>query len=368
MTDFFRGKEIPTNKETTIGNVGWRSPSNIALIKYWGKHGRQLPRNPSLSFSLSNAFTETIVNYESRAYSNDKASLEFYFEGKPNEAFKLRIQTFLDSLLEFFPFLRQTDLVIESTNSFPHSTGIASSASSMSALALCLCSIEEKLTGEMTKEQFNIKASYISRLGSGSACRSVFGGYCIWGNTKLNSKYTDEYAQGVDLIHPVFANIHDDVLIVSANEKSVSSTAGHQLMDNNPFANTRYKQANQKLIDLTSSLAEGDIDSFGKIVEEEALTLHALMMCSDPSYILMEPGTLEVISKIRNFRTGTGTPIYFTLDAGPNVHVLYPQTAKQEAQRFIREELLMHCERGRQIQDKIGTGPQKITQFSHVES
>jgi len=361
MSDNFIGKPIPKNVETRDGVVAWRSPSNIALIKYWGKHGRQLPRNPSLSFSLSNAHTDTQVSYTIREESQETASVSFSFEGKKNAAFEARIQKFLDSIVTNFPYLKNVDLDIKSQNSFPHSSGIASSASSMSALALCLTDIEYELSGKATDASFFLKASYISRLGSGSASRSVYKDFCVWGETSLDEKYVDEYAVPLDKVHPVFEALHDDILIVSSVEKSVSSTAGHKLMEDNPYADIRYAEARRKLVALAGIIEQGQVSAFGKIVEEEALSLHALMMCSDPSYVLIEPASLEIINEIRKFRKETGTPIFFTLDAGPNVHVIYPDSVQKKAREFVESKLLIHCEDGRHIFDRMGDGPQKIS-------
>ena len=105
----------------------------------------------------------------------------------------------------------------------------------------------------------------------------------------------------------------------------------------------------------------GNISDFGKIAEDEAMTLHALMMCSDPSYILMEEGTLSVIRKIREFRNQTNLPIFFTLDAGPNMHVLYPDEYDDQVNTFIQHELKPFCYNGKIIRDKVGQGPKKIS-------
>lgn len=356
----FHGEKLPSNQSIEEGTVAWRSPSNIALVKYWGKHGVQLPRNPSISFSLTNAFTDTEISFAQKANDLDEVDLTFSFEGQRNDAFELRIRKFLNSLHNEFPFLNQLSLKIESKNSFPHSSGIASSASSMSALALCLADIECELFGSEQDNFFYKKASYVSRLGSGSASRSVYKDFCIWGDSKFSETTSDEYAVPLQKAHPIFDNLHDDILIVSSSEKPVSSTAGHKLMETNPYASTRYDQARKRLIDLAQIIATGDVESFGKIVEEEAMTLHALMMCSDPSYVLMEPASLDVINEIRAYRKSSGVPIYFTLDAGPNVHVIYPDSVNAEASKFVKEVLLKYCENGRHIFDKMGEGPAKI--------
>ena len=343
-------------------SVTWRSPSNIAIVKYWGKHGVQLPRNPSVSFTLDAAHTDTTVSFVEKVSKDDEISIDFYFEGAPNEAFANKIAKFLEGLHSEFSFLRDYEFKIESSNSFPHSSGIASSASAMSALALCLCSIEKILTGWPTDStDFLNKASHIARLGSGSAARSVYPDVAIWGAHEAIDDSTDLQAIPFDnQLHEAFKGYHDDILIVSADEKSVSSRAGHALMEGNPYAPVRYEQANRNMIATLEALKTGDILKFGKILEEEAMTLHALMMCSDPSYILMKAGTLAVIEKVRAFREETYLPLYFTLDAGPNVHLLYPDEVADQIWPFIERELVPHCVGGKVIRDRIGAGPRLL--------
>ncbi len=346
----------------TTGEVVWQSPSNIALIKYWGKYGNQLPKNPSISFTLSNAYTETSIKYKSRPTESDVIDLSFYFEGKKHDAFEKRIKKFIESLTTYFPFILQLSFEINSKNSFPHSTGIASSASAMSALALCLCDMEQLCYKTLpNKNAFLKKASFISRLGSGSACRSIYPKVALWGgydSLKESSNYwAIDYSPKV---HPIFHTFHDSILIVSGKEKAVSSTAGHALMDNNPYAAIRYQSAIYNMLTISEQLKSGDLVTFGEVVEQEALGLHALMMTSKPSYILMRPNTLKIIEKVRAFRRNTNTPVYFTLDAGPNIHLLYPDNVEKSVKDFISSELLIYCDEGRCIHDKIGAGPIKI--------
>jgi len=342
--------------------AGWESPSNIAIIKYWGKHSKQLPRNSSVSFTLSTAATRTFVTIKDENETG-KVDLDFVFNGKANLTFSARVEKFLNSICdEYLPFLKKYSIHVDTSNSFPHSSGIASSASGMSALALCLCDLENQLKGKIEfDDDFFRKASEVSRLGSGSACRSIYPEMAVWGQHEDILDASDEYGISIGHhIHPVFKSFHDDILIISAGEKSVSSTAGHNLMEGNPFAPVRYKQANQRMRSLISALKHGNISEFGKIAEDEAMTLHALMMCSDPSYILMEEGTLSVIKKIKHFREQTSIPVFFTLDAGPNVHVLYPDEFENQVNTFIQDELKPYCNEGRIIRDKVGTGPEKI--------
>lgn len=342
--------------------ITWRSPSNLALIKYWGKHGRQLPKNASISFTLQNAYSETSLSYSPKE-DNGAIELDFLFEGKENEAFKVKIVKFLGSITNYFPFLTAYKLSIESHNSFPHSAGIASSASSMSALALCLCSMEREVAITMpSEEMFFKKASDIARLGSGSASRSIYPHLALWGETSLAKGSSDEYAIPFGgKVHQVFHTFHDDILLVSKREKSVSSTAGHALMNGNPFAEIRYQQAHDNMEKLLVALAEGDLATFGEITEQEALQLHALMMTSKPSYILMEGNSIELIKRVQAWRKATGNHLYFSLDAGPNLHLLYPDEIKAAVTAFIESDLLELCEGRQYLQDVVGQGPVKVS-------
>lgn len=354
---------LDSSNPPEAGSITWRSPSNIALIKYWGKYGNQLPRNPSLSLTLSASCTDTQLEYAFKDEAHGSAiDLDFFFHQSENEEFKVKTLAYLESLSAIYPFLKQLKLTVRTGNSFPHSAGIASSASAMSALALCLCSLEDKLFGTLQDgAEFDKKASYLARLGSGSACRSIFPHAAVWGETSLVAGSSNEFAVPVgDLIHDTFKDFHDDILIVSSAEKAVSSRAGHALMDDNPFAEPRYAQARQRLEMLLGAMRTGDLETFGKIAEDEALTLHALMMCSNPSYILMQPDSLAIIEKVREYRAETGHQVYFTLDAGPNIHLLYPGDIIHEVRKFIEDELAEHCENGYVQQDWVGEGPEEM--------
>lgn len=343
------------------GKIRWRSPSNIALVKYWGKYGQQQPRNPSISLTLSQAATDTTLSYSAKEGEKD-IELEFYFAGASRPDFAQKVENYFRSLLPVFPFLGQLHLRIETDNSFPHSAGIASSASAMSALALILCSLEQRFFNTLPDQnEFLRKVSFLSRLGSGSACRSVYPYVAIWGDTAgiptASNQYAIPYAEEVD---PVFQSFHDDILIISRAEKSVSSRAGHQLMEDNLYADSRYQQARQRLNRLTDAMRAGDLETFGRITESEALTLHALMMTSAPPYLLMEPNSIAAIRKVQSFRADTGHPLYFTLDAGPNLHLLYPESIAEPVKQFIRSELTPLCQDGLYIADRCGAGPEEL--------
>ncbi|MBC5836915.1 diphosphomevalonate/mevalonate 3,5-bisphosphate decarboxylase family protein [Flavobacterium muglaense] len=356
---------IPTKYSQLIenGSFQWSAPSNIALVKYWGKKDNQIPANPSISFTLNNCKTITKLAFAKKDSSTslhtdpDSFSFDLLFEGQPKEDFKPKIQKFLERIEVYLPFLKEYHFTIDTANTFPHSSGIASSASGMAALAMNLMSLEKALNPAMTEEYFYQKASFLARLGSGSACRSVKGQVVVWGNQSNIKGSSDLF--GVEFpndIHDNFKNYQDTILLVDKGEKQVSSTVGHDLMHNHPYAERRFAQAHENLDALISIFKSGNLNAFIKIVESEALTLHAMMMTSMPYFILMKPNTLEIINAIWKFRNETQIPVCFTLDAGANVHVLYPENVSEKVLQFIKDELVGYCQNGQYICDEIGNG------------
>lgn len=336
----------------------FKAPSNIALVKYWGKKGEQLPANPSISFTLTHCYTETSIDYERRSDSSiasgDPFSFNFSFEGQPKPSFHPKIHTFFERILPYLPFLKDYHFKIASHNSFPHSSGIASSASAMAALSVCLMKIAKELGETYTEEAFWQKASFLARLGSGSACRSVKGSIVVWGEHPAIAGSSDEYGIPYPLsVHSVFEEYQDTILLIDRGQKQVSSTVGHNLMHGHPFAEARFAQANENINRLIEAFASGDIEHFMEIVESEALTLHAMMQTSIPYFILMRPNTLEVIQRVWQYRKDTQIPLSFTLDAGANVHLLYPKHTKDNIQDFIKSELIQFCQEQKYINDQL---------------
>lgn len=345
------------------GSVTWQTPSNIALVKYWGKQEPQLPENTSISFTLDACYTITTMEYVKLEEDCGRDfNFEIYFESKKMDDFKPKIQKFFERIELYVPFLKDFQFVIKSENSFPHSSGIASSASGMSALALCVMSIEKKLNPAITDEYFNKKASFLARLGSGSACRSIEGELIVWGTHPTIEGSSDLYGvKFPNKVHENFKNYQDTILLVDEGEKQVSSTVGHQLMYNHPFAKQRFKQANENISKIADVLQIGDLKAFINIVETEALSLHAMMMTSNPYFILMKPNTLKIINKIWEFRKETDSNVCFTLDAGANVHVLYPENEKQIVNNFIINELIQFCQEKHYICDRVGFGAKRLS-------
>ena len=340
-------------EKVTRGKVQHRAPSNIALVKYWGKKDFQLPANPSLSFTLTNSYTDTSVEFLPRTDFNASFQIDFYFEENPKEAFLTKIETFFNRMRLYMPFLRDYHFVVRSHNSFPHSSGIASSASAMAALAVCLMKIEKLFCPEMTDEFFYEKASFLARLGSGSACRSIIGSVVVWGEHPEIPNSSDLYGVPFGMTHEVFHRYQDTILLIDKGQKQISSTDGHDLMNNHPYPNQRFVQATENISKLNTILRVGALDDFVKLIESEALTLHSMMMTSNPYFVLMRPNTLATIEQIWNFRRQTQIPVGFTLDAGANIHLLYPYQYKSEVQLLIESNLKNFCDNQQIIEDEV---------------
>ncbi|EAR13179.1 hypothetical protein PI23P_01757 [Polaribacter irgensii 23-P] len=352
---------IPKTRSEKIEKVSftWQTPSNIALVKYWGKSDPQLPKNASISFTLNNCHTRTTIGF-SKQESKACADFDLFFEGKEKEEFKPKIADFFKRVQIYCPYVLDYKMIISSTNSFPHSSGIASSASGLSAIAMCLMSLEQALNPSLTAAFIIKKASFLARLGSGSASRSIEGPLVVWGEHPAIVGSSDVFGiQFPYKVHAVFENYQDAILLVDKGEKQVSSTLGHNLMHDHPYAENRFVQANENVSKMSEILQKGALKAFVNLVESEALALHAMMLTSTPYFILMKPNTLEIIQKIWEFRVAENSNICFTLDAGANVHILYPFNEKEKINRFIESELAQYCQNKQYILDVVGHGAKK---------
>ena len=223
----------------------------------------------------------------------------------------------------------------------------------MASLALAICALEKKFfVSFRSEEDFLRKASYLARLGSGSASRSIYGGVVTWGHFE-NEESSDEYATPLTGMHACFEDYRDSILIVDSKPKAVSSSQGHKIMNVSPYANVRFEGARRKIKELIKVMRTGDLERFVTIVENEALELHGMMLASN--YMLIKPQTLSLIEELRSFRKENAVPVCFTLDAGPNLHLLYPSAYAQKVKGFI-DQMKPHYESF--LHDRVGTGPQ----------
>ena len=155
------------------------STSNISLEKYCCKKPHQITENPSISFTLNHCKTESVFEFSPKI--SDNFSFEVYLDGNKYSFFKNQIKQFFERILPYAPYVKDFHFDIKTGNTFPHSSGIASSASGMSALAMCIVALEELVYSNVDTDFLKRKASFLARLGSGSACRSIDGGLVVWG-------------------------------------------------------------------------------------------------------------------------------------------------------------------------------------------
>lgn len=304
------------------------------------------------------------------SFFTEKSLPVTFLDNKSELKFAEKIVKYFQKIEKYLPWILSGRFVINTQNTFPHSSGIASSASGFGAIAQCLVDIDNQIVSHneaKNTQQVMEKASFLARVGSGSACRSIYNGLIVWGKTEVVKGSSDEYAVPYPYgeIHPIFKKFNDWVLLIHEGQKSVSSTVGHSLMNTNPYAERRFQEARENFHTLKNILKNGDMEEFIKLVEHEALTLHAMMMMSEPAFILMKTGTLEVINKIWSFRKETKLPLFFTLDAGANVHLLFPENQKvndkdlmdeynsQQIKTFIENELLQYTQNGGIVKDFI---------------
>jgi diphosphomevalonate decarboxylase len=285
-----------------------RAGSNIAFIKYWGVSDPVLniPLSNSISMTLADAFTTTTVVWDTRGQLRGD---EITIDGKVQEGKSAeRISRHLERIRVLGHATNRARVV--SQNNFPMASGIASSASGFAALTLAGCTA---LGLDLTRTQM----SALARRGSGSASRSLFGGYVEWEQGR-----DDATSVARTIYPPDHWALLDIVAIVSAAEKSVSSEHGHMLAATSPFNAARIDTLERALMDVRSALATCDLERLGRAIEHDALAMHGVMMTSNPSLLYWQPGTIEVMQAVRRWREQERIPVYFTIDAGPNVHLI----------------------------------------------
>ncbi len=289
---------------------------NIAFIKYWGNrdHDLRIPANGSLSMNLAPLETRTTVSFDT-----DLKEDQLVLNGEPaGEAALQRVSTLLDrirSLGDVKTFAR-----VVSENSFPTGAGIASSASAFAALTLAAVT---SLGLELSEGQL----SALARTGSGSASRSIPAGFVEW-TPDPESSYAFSIA-GVE-----HWDLVDLVVLISQEHKAVVSSDGHKLADTSPLQKARVIDAKRRLDICRKALLEKDFPTFAEIVELDSTLMHSVMMTSMPPLYYWEPGTLEIMNAVRSWRAA-GLPVCFTIDAGPNVHLICPESVSETVKRKL---------------------------------
>lgn len=281
--------------------------ANIALLKYWGRTDAtlNLPANGSLSLTLDKLLTRTTVEFDP-SLKGDQLQLDRRDQtGEP----LARVTRFLDHVRK-----RAGDISharVASVNVFPAGAGLASSASAFAALAAASFSA---LEADLSPREL----STFARIGSGSAARSIFGGFVEW---IPGDRHEDSYARQVAA--PGHLALHDVACIFSAAKKKVGSLEGHELADRSPIHKSRLAWVREALPTMRRAILERDLETLGDLAERDALMMHSVMMTSEPSVLYWTGETVRAIHDVREWRAD-GLPVWFTIDAGPNLHLLTP--------------------------------------------
>jgi diphosphomevalonate decarboxylase len=293
---------------------------NIAFIKYWGNRDNtlRLPMNGSISMNLDGLYTRTTVSFQ-----HSLAMDELIINGHEVTGTGLnRVSYILDIIRGMADVHDRAEVITE--NNFPSGAGIASSASAFAALALA----GSKAAGLNLSEP---ELSRLARRGSGSASRSIPGGFVEW-----QVGTTDEDSFAFSIAPAEHWNLVDCVAIVSASHKKTGSTEGHAIAPTSPLQNARVADAPRRLDLCRKAILAKDFNAFASIVELDSDIMHAVMMTSTPALHYWKPASLDVMNTIRQWRMD-GIPACYTVDAGANVHVICPEAEARNVEKLLRE-------------------------------
>ncbi len=307
-----------------MSNITAVSCANIAFIKYWGNtdEALRLPANASLSMNLAGVETETTVEFSAARIADEVVIGGEVQTGLPH-----------DRVVAQLNIIRKRAAIgdyarVESKNNFPSGAGIASSASAFAALTVAAAAAAGLALTEP-------ELSALARQGSGSAARSVPGGFVEWGPGEPGRPAS---SFGVSLAPPEHWDIVDVIAVVSQKHKATGSTGGHALAGTSPLQAARLASVPDRLARCRAALLSRDFERFTEVVEADSNIMHAVMMTSTPPLFYWEPITFAIIKSIRRWRA-EGLPVCYTIDAGPNVHCLCPRDSAAEVERRLRENL-----------------------------
>jgi len=294
---------------------------NIALVKYWGNRDQalRLPSNPSLSMNMAGLTTTTTVEFDP-ALKQDV----FLLGGREINGQGLeRVSRFLNQVRLQTSEVSRLFARVDSRNNFPSGAGLASSASGFAALAVAASAAAGLQLSET-------ELSRLARLGSGSACRSVPGGFVEWAvgdDDRSSYAYSIAPADHWDL--------RDVVALIDVEHKAVGSTEGHAVADTSPLQAARVATAPDRLAQARSAVLARDFASLADVVELDSLMMHAVMITSSPVLMYWQPATIAVMQAVRQWRLN-GLAACTTIDAGPNVHVICTAEAADEVALRLR--------------------------------
>ncbi|MCI1466793.1 MAG: diphosphomevalonate decarboxylase [Lactobacillus sp.] len=306
--------------------------TNIALIKYWGKAdpALRLPLTNSLSMTLDKFYTQTTLNLQ--------ASDQFFLNNAQQTGQSAeRVFTYLHRLERRLQ-LPTKHYLVNSINHVPTSAGLASSSSAFAALAAAFAQLHHL---DLTKQELSI----LARLGSGSATRSIFGGFAEWQTGTDQTSYAipiDEHPQ-LDL----------QLLVVELDQapKKISSTIGMQRAQTSPFYQTWLDRNPSEIAQMKAAIQAGNFDQIGKLAELNANEMHALNLTAQEPFTYFEPATIKLIKLVQDWRAD-GLACYYTMDAGPNVKIL----TSLKNSKVIRQRLAQLLPSAKIVVTNFGTG------------
>ncbi|WP_426349045.1 diphosphomevalonate decarboxylase [Alloiococcus sp. CFN-8] len=316
-----------------------RANTNIALIKYWGKRDEELflPTNSSLSLTLDGFYTTTTVEF-SKELIND----ELIINGvRSSDKELLRVSRFLNIVRRIAEVDTYASVISE--NNVPIAAGFASSASAFAALA---AASTKSLGLELSKDELSI----LARQGSGSACRSIYGGFVEW---KMGKRDDGKDSKGKQLLSEDKWGLTVLSAVVSSERKKVSSSEGmKRTVETSPFYKGWLDTVHDDLLDIKAAIKKRDFIYLGEVMERNALKMHGTMLGARPPILYWESGTIEVISCVYKLRN-SGIPAFFTIDAGANVKVLCLPEEEYKVREALMEqkgvERVITCHPGRGI-------------------
>lgn len=328
-----------TNRATAV------APSNIAFVKYWGSRDleRVIPTNPSISMTLTRCHSRCTVEHR-----DGDGPGEVLLRGADGalapagDAFARPVLRHLERLRELAG--RTGSFRVATENSFPAAAGLASSASGFAALTVAGVHALEL-------ERDATELSVLARLsGSGSAARSVLGGYVEW-----PAGEGEEACHATGLAGPEHWDLRNVIAVVETGPKQVSSRDGHRRAGTSPHFARRLEVLPERLAAVRRAIAARDLADLGPRIEQDAVELHLVTMSSDPPIYYWKPATLAVMQRVRALR-GQGASAWFTMDAGPNVHVICPPGDEEQVATALAEIPGVQ----RVIRDRVGAGPRIV--------
>ncbi len=337
------------NMELQNGDHGYASsPSNIALIKYWGKEDKllQIPLNNSLSLTLGGFRTHTQVRVLGRflphGHETSARPFSHKFALKNEDGIEIeniisdKMIKFLDAIL--FPFAPEISLSVQSQNFFPTGCGIASSASGYAALVGAIADLLQ-IKRIFNREEQHYWITQWARLGSGSATRSGMLGdddlFVCWERILENGEVKLTTTEKIKH-HPLWdRNLCHWVVVLDKTPKEVSSSQGHLLSKNTPLQIVRLAQIQQSYQTLKKAIEEFNFSVVAQLSEQDAFAMHAVMQSSQPAARYLTTPVAQFISHFVSFRNRNNLNCFWTLDAGPNVHLVALKNAESSVEHFL---------------------------------